>query len=77
MNFDLLTPFPGSGEGYCGQNICYHVAAFHDSLQFDVQHAHVLKKLSFDSIPRVRKGAVVMGMRAKYLLTFCCFHDSL
>ena len=29
-NFDLLTPSPGSGGGGggCGQNICYHVAAF-------------------------------------------------
>ena len=26
--FDLLTPSPGSGGGACGQNICYHVAAF-------------------------------------------------
>ena len=27
LNFDLLTPSPGSG-GVCEQNICYHVAAF-------------------------------------------------
>ena len=37
MNFDLLTPSPGSGGGgggvggvmgVCGQHICYYVAAF-------------------------------------------------
>ena len=33
LNFDLLTPTPGSGGGVgvggvCGQNICYHAAAF-------------------------------------------------
>ena len=38
MNCDLLTPSPGSGVcggggggggvGVCGQNICYHIAAF-------------------------------------------------
>ena len=28
--------------GVCGQNSCYHVAAF------DMQHDHVLKKLNFD-----------------------------
>ena len=30
LNFDLLTPPPGlgEGEGVCGQNICYHVDVF-------------------------------------------------
>ena len=30
LNFDLLTPTPGSGGwvGVCEQNICYHAAAF-------------------------------------------------
>ena len=32
LNFDLLTPTAGSGGGgsggVCGQNICYHAAAF-------------------------------------------------
>ena len=32
----------------CGQNICYHVAIFHDSNKFYMQHDHVLKKLNFD-----------------------------
>ena len=36
------------GVGVCGQSICYHVAAFRDSLIFDMQHNHVLKKLNFD-----------------------------
>ena len=34
FNFDLLTPSPGP-VGFrvvCGQNVCYHVAAFRDSL---------------------------------------------
>ena len=38
----------GGGVGVCGQNICYHAAAFCDSLSNDMQHDHVLKKLNFD-----------------------------
>ena len=30
-----------------GRNICFHVAAFRDSLLFDIQHEYVLKKLNF------------------------------
>ena len=50
FNFDLLTPTAGSGGrgGVCGQTICYHAAAFGDSLSFDMQHDHVLKKMNFD-----------------------------
>ena len=50
MNFDLLTPSPGSGEGvgYADKNICFHIAAFLDFPYFDMQHDHVFKKLSFD-----------------------------
>ena len=33
--------------GVCWQNICYHAAAFGDSLEYDMQHDHVLKKLNF------------------------------
>ena len=40
MNFDL-----GEGRGLW-ENVCYHVAAFGDSLLFDMQHDHVLKKLN-------------------------------
>ena len=36
------------GEGVCGQNSCYHAAAFRDSRVFDKQLDHVLKKLNFD-----------------------------
>ena len=35
--FDILTGPPALGEGgICGQNICYHVAAIRDSIQFDL-----------------------------------------
>ena len=34
--------------GSAEKNICYHVAAFRDSILFDIQHDHVLKKLNFD-----------------------------
>ena len=48
LNFDLLTPSTGSGgEGVCGQNICYHFAAFLILFNFDMQHDHVLKLLKF------------------------------
>ena len=30
------------------QNICYHVAAVTVPFKFDMQHDHVLKKLTFD-----------------------------
>ena len=45
--------------GVCGQNICYHAAAFHYSLEFDMHHDHVLKKDEFrptDTVPRDRGG---------------------
>ena len=44
------------GGGIWGQNICYHVATFHDTNKFDMQHDNVLKKLNFDLLtpsPRV------------------------
>ena len=50
----------------------------HDSLEFDMQHDHVLKKLNFDLLTpysRVLGGRV--GLCAKYLLLCCCIHDSL
>ena len=42
-----------------------------NSLQYVMQHGHVLKKLNFDLLtPRV------VGLRAKYLLPGCCICDS-
>ena len=35
------------GEGVCGQNNCYHVAIFLDSIYFDMQHDNPLKKVEF------------------------------
>ena len=63
------------GGGVCGQGIFYHVAAFRDSLKFEIQHDHVLKKLNFDLLtPRVSedKGKGGGGLQAKYLLP-CCY----
>ena len=36
--------------GICRQNTCYHAAAFGESLPFDMQQYHVLKKLNFDQL---------------------------
>ena len=55
LNFDLLTLFPRV-VGVCGQNICYHVAAFRNSLYFDMQHNHVMKKMNFDLLTPSRGG---------------------
>ena len=38
------------GRGGLQANICYHFAAFGDSLKFDMQHDHVLKKLHYDPL---------------------------
>ena len=46
--FDLLTPSQKQGVGVCMQNICFHYAAFRDSLQLNMQHDHVMKNLNFD-----------------------------
>ena len=32
----------------CSMCICYHVATIRDSILFDMQHDHVLKKLNSD-----------------------------
>ena len=46
-----------------------------------MQHDHVLKKLNFDPLTPAqvqgRLGGVGGGLRAKYLLPFCCICDSL
>ena len=49
----------GGGGGVCGQNICYYISVVRDSLKFDMQHSHVLKKLNFNLLtpcPRVVAG---------------------
>ena len=35
----------GGGGVVCRQNICYYISVVRDSLKFDMQHSHVLKKL--------------------------------
>ena len=58
LNFDLLTPSPGSGGGGgCGQNICYHVAVF--VIPFNLKYNIIMfwKEFSpFDPTPRVKMG---------------------
>ena len=76
FNFDLLTPssWGRGGRGVCGQNICYHVAAFRHSLKFDMQHDHALKKLNYDlfSHPLGSGGGGGGGLRVKFLLQCFC-----
>ena len=44
----------------------------HDSIQFDMQHDHVLKTLSCDPFDPQGQGMGVSGaLRAKYLLPCC------
>ena len=70
----ILTYWPhpqgrGRGVEVCRQIICYHAAALSDSLEFDIQHDHVLKKLNFDLKPqgqgnggeRVGRGLILWG----------------
>ena len=61
MNFDLLTPSPGSGGGgvgwrYGGLRATYLLlcCCILDSLQFNIQHVLVLKKLNFDPLVHPR-----------------------
>ena len=63
----------GWGLGSVGvwrQNICFHTAAFRDSLQLDMQHDHVLKKLKFDILTpspgSVREGVGFCGQNIYY-----------
>ena len=56
------------------QNVCHHVAFFLDSLYFDMQHDHVLRKLNFDLwTTSPGSGGGLWGakggrLRSKYLL---------
>ena len=73
----LLTPSLGLwGSGVCWQNICYHVAAFRDSLKIWYATWPCSKKVDFwsiDPIPRVGRD----GLRTKYLLPCFCIRGSL
>ena len=54
VKFEFLSPSAkvvGRG-GVCGQNICYNVAVFPHSLEFYMQHDHVLNRLNFDLLTR-------------------------
>ena len=51
-----------------------------DSLLFDIQREHVLRKLNFDTTHRVEGaggGGGKRGLLAKYLLVCCCICDLL
>ena len=60
--------------GVCGQDNCYHAAAFRYSRSIDMQHNHVLKKLIFDLLSP-SPGSVVSA--SKIFATMCCIRDSL
>ena len=49
LNFDLLTPPPGSeGEWGLGAKYLLPYWCICDSLKFEMQNGHVMKKLNFD-----------------------------
>ena len=49
-----------------------------DTLSFDMQHGHVLKKLDFDLLtPPTGSGGGGGGSAAKFVLPCCYIHDSL
>ena len=66
----LLTPRVGGGGGSTGKTF-----ATCDSLLFDMQHDHVLKKMNLDIQGRGRGG--MGGLLVKYLLQCCCIRNSL
>ena len=75
LDFDLLTPKVRGGRVY-RQNICYHIAAFRDSLLFDIQYDHVLEKLTFDLLthPQGAGGrGVVCGQKIATMLLYPLF----
>ena len=68
----------GGGRGVCGQNICYHVAAFVILFNFDMQHDHVLKKLTFDLLtPSPGSGRGGRHLRANVCYIAAAFSDFL
>ena len=77
LYFNLLAPSPKVvGDGGEGGS-AGHVAAFRDSLKFEIQHDHVMKKLNFDLLtPRVSKdkgkgGRVCRQNICYHVATFC------
>ena len=48
----------------CGQNVCYHVAAYVILFKFDMQHDHVLKKLKVTFYPNPPQGRRRIGWSA-------------
>ena len=68
---------PTQGSRVCVKSEYMYMLAcccIRDSLQFDMQHNHVLKKLNFDIRPTPRVGR---GLQAKYLLPCCCMRHFL
>ena len=45
LNLPRLAEGGWGGGVVCGQNICYYISVVRDSLKFDMQHSHVLKKV--------------------------------
>ena len=68
------------GGGLCAKHLLPYCCV-RDSLKYDMQHDHILKKLNFDlltPIPMIEGGGGCgRRLRAKYLLLCCCIHDSL
>ena len=60
------------GGGVCGQNICYHVAAFVILFNFDMQHDHVLKQLNFDLLTPYPGSGRGVGICGQIFAAFCC-----
>ena len=80
LNFDLLTRTAGSweggGDGAAGKTQLLAFCCIRDSLQINIQHDHVLKKLNFDLLtPPPESGGGCRGVLAKYLLQCCCSHN--
>ena len=71
FNFYLLTPRVGGGSTV--KLFLLSWCCIRDSLKFDMQYDHVLKKtLNLDLVP-----TVAGSLRANYLLPCCCIRDSL
>ena len=51
------------------QNNCYHVDLFRDSIQFEMQLDHVLKKLNFDLFTSSPGWLGIWGSRDKIFAT--------